>query len=162
MTVTLSDEKTMEADLYIPATGLIPNTGFVPKELLTSNGRVDTSAATLRVEKAGPRVYAFGDISSTARPAIHILMEATPVLCANLKRDLLLDAGKTGSEVGADRTFKEDSSETQLVAIGTKKGVGAAMGWQLPSFMVWLIKGRDYWLWTTGNLWSGKQWVKET
>ncbi|KAF2493615.1 FAD/NAD(P)-binding domain-containing protein [Lophium mytilinum] len=161
-TVTLSDGQTMEADLYIPATGLIPNTNFVAKELLTSNGRVETSSTTLRVEKAGPRVYAVGDVSSAARPAIHILMEAIPVLCANLKRDLLLDAGKTESEVGAERTFKEDTSETQMVAIGTKKGVGAAMGWQLPSFMVWLIKGRDYWLWTTGNLWSGKQWTKET
>ncbi|KAF2801281.1 FAD/NAD(P)-binding domain-containing protein [Mytilinidion resinicola] len=161
-TVTLSDGKTMEADLYIPATGLIPNTTFVPKELLTSNERVETSSSTLRVEKAGSRVYAVGDVSSAARPAIHILMEAIPVLCANLKRDLLLDTGKAESEVGAERTFKEDTSETQMVAIGTKKGVGAAMGWQLPSFMVWLIKGRDYWLWTTGNLWSGKQWAKET
>lgn len=35
------------------------------------------------------------------------------------------------------------------------------MGYKVPGFLVWLIKGREYWLWTTGNLWSGKQWAKE-
>lgn len=29
---------------------------------------------------------------------------------------------------------------TQMVSIGMGKGVGAAMGYQLPSFLVWAIK----------------------
>lgn len=160
--LTFNDGKTMDADLYIPATGTRPNTGFVHDELLTTDGRVDTNASTLRVDKAGPRVYAVGDAASYARPAIHIILEAIPVLCANIKRDLLLASGKDDSSVGEDRTFKVDTRETQLVPIGKSKGVGAAMGYKLPSFMVWLIKGRDYWLWTTGGLWSGKQWAKES
>jgi apoptosis-inducing factor 2 len=89
-------------------------------------------------------------------PAIYLLFNAVPVLCANIKRDLLLASGKEESSVGEDREFKEDTRETQMVPIGKSKGVGAAMGYQLPSFMVWLIKGRDCWLWTTGGLWSGK------
>jgi NADH dehydrogenase FAD-containing subunit len=161
-TLTLEDGKTLDADLYIPATGTRPNTAFIDKALLTADGRVDTNAATLRVEKAGPRVYAVGDAASAARPAVHLILSAVPVLCANIKRDLLLAAGKEESTVGADRVFKEDTSETQLVPIGKSKGVGAAMGYKLPSFLVWLIKGRDYWLWTTGDLWSGKQWAKES
>jgi hypothetical protein len=56
------------------------------------------------------------------------------------------------------KLFEEDVRETQLVPIGTKKGVGAAMGWRLPGWLVWVIKGRDYWIWTTGRLWSGRQW----
>jgi apoptosis-inducing factor 2 len=161
-TLTLDDGKSLEADLYIPATGTTPNTGFINSALLTPNGRVDTNASTLRVDKAGPRVYAIGDAASYSRPAIHILTVAIPILCANIKRDLLLAAGKEESSVGGDRTFKEDTRETQLVPIGKSKGIGAAMGYALPSFMVWLIKGRDYWLWTTGDLWSGKQWAKES
>ena len=163
-TITLEDGRTMEADLYIPATGTIPNTDFVDKALLTSNGRVETDNSTLRVEKAGSRVYAIGDCASYARPAIHLLMDAVPVLCANIKRDLLLASGKEGKNSIAsveDRVHKEDTRETQMVAIGKSKGVGAAMGYRLPSFMVWLIKGRDYWLWSTGMLWSGKMWGKE-
>ena len=161
-TLTLKDGTTMDADLYIPATGMRPNTTFIHEELLTADGRVDTNASTLRVDKGGPRLYALGDAASYARPAIHLILDAIPVLCANIKRDLLLASGKENNSVGGDRVFKVDTRETQLVPIGRSKGVGAVMGYRLPSFMVWLIKGRDYWLWTTGGLWSGKQWTKES
>jgi hypothetical protein len=119
------------------------------------------STKTLRVDKAGPRIYAIGDVASYARPAIHTIFTAIPVLCANIKRDLLLSSGKAEISASNDRVFREDTRETQLVPIGKSKGVGAAMGFQLPSFLIWLVKGRDYWLWTTGDLWSGKQWAKE-
>lgn len=161
-TLTLEDGKTLHADLYIPATGTKPNTSFVNKALLTADGRVDANSSTLRIDGTGPRIYAVGDVSSSARPAIHLILEAIPVLCVNIKRDLLSASGTEESTLGADRNFVEDTRETQLVPIGKSKGVGAAMGWQVPSFLVWAIKGRDYWLWTTGGLWSGKQWAKES
>ncbi|KAJ5360166.1 hypothetical protein N7517_009357 [Penicillium concentricum] len=161
-TVTLEDGKTLEADLYIPATGATPNTGFMHKSLLTASGCVETNVSTLRVDNAGPRVYAIGDVGSHARPAVHNILNTVPTLCSNIKRDLLIAEGDDESAVGADRVFKEDTRETQLVPIGKSKGVGAAMGFQLPSLLVWLIKGRDYWLWTTGGLWSGSQWAKES
>ncbi|KAJ5958843.1 uncharacterized protein N7479_005993 [Penicillium vulpinum] len=160
-TVTLEDGKTFGADLYIPATGAAPNTRFVHESLLTDSGLVETNVFTLRVDKAGPRVYAVGDVGSHARPAVHNILNTVPTLCANIKRDLLIAEGMEESAVGTDRVFKEDTRETQLVPIGKSKGVGTAMGWQLPSLLVWLIKGRDYWLWTTGGLWSGNQWAKE-
>ena len=161
-TLTLEDGKTLDTDPYIPATGTRPNTGFIHQSLLTAEGRVDTNALTLRVDKAVPHVYAVGDAASYARPAVHLILSVIPVLCANIKRDLLLASGKEKSSVSEDRVFKDDTRETQTVPIEKSKGVGAAMGYQLPSFMVWLIKGRDYWLWKTGNLWSGKQWAKES
>ncbi|KAH8156323.1 hypothetical protein CIB48_g11927 [Xylaria polymorpha] len=157
--LTLDTGETLQADLYIPTTGAIPNTKFVSDILLCPDGRVNTNASSLRVVGAGERVYAIGDASSAARPAVHNILAAVPVLGANIKRDLLLAAGKSA---GQDREFREDTRETQLVPIGKSKGVGAAMGNKIPSFLVWLIKGRDYWLWTTGNLWSGKQWAKES
>ena len=160
-TLNLDNGTTLEADLYIQATGTKPNTAFLDPTLLTENGRVETNSSTLRVDNAGPRVYAIGDVASYARPAVHLILDAVPILCANIKRDLLIAAGKDDSAAVKDRIFKEDTRETQMVPIGQSKGVGAAMGYQMPSFLVWLIKGRDYWLWTTGNLWSGKQWNKE-
>ncbi|KAI0403277.1 FAD/NAD(P)-binding domain-containing protein [Xylaria palmicola] len=161
-TLTLDNGETLQADLYIPATGAVPNTAFVSATLRGPDGRVETNASTLRVPGAGDRVYAVGDASSAARPSIHAITAIIPVLCANIRRDLLLAAGASAQLAGGDRLFKEDTRETQLVPIGRSKGVGAAMGTRLPSFLVWLIKGRDYWLWTTGNLWSGKQWAKES
>ncbi|KIW52190.1 hypothetical protein PV05_07851 [Exophiala xenobiotica] len=161
-TVTLENGKTLEADLYIPTTGTTPNTGFVDKLLLGADGRVETNPSTLRVKKTGTRIYAIGDAASFARPAIHLILNAVPVLCTNMEHDLLLAAGKESSSVGKDRIYTEDTRETQMVPIGRGKGVGAAMGYKMPSLMVWLIKGRDYWLWTTGGLWSGKQWAKRS
>lgn len=161
-TINLSNGQILSADLYIPATGTRPNTSFINPSLLTSDGRVETNPSTLRVDKAGPRVYAIGDVSSYARPAVHNILGAVPVLCANLKRDLFLVSGKPNVAIRDDRVFREDLRETQMVPIGKSKGVGAAMGWRLPGFLVWLIKGRDYWLWTTMKLWSGEQWAIAT
>ncbi|KAI1427874.1 FAD/NAD(P)-binding domain-containing protein [Xylaria sp. FL1777] len=160
--LTLDNGETLLADLYIPATGAIPNTKFVSDILRCPDGRVNTDPSSLRVVGAGQRVYAIGDVSAAARPAVHNILSMVPVLCANIKRDLLLAAGQSAQVAGEDRVFKEDTRETQLVPIGKSKGVGAAMGMKFPSFLVWLIKGRDYWLWTTGSLWSGKQWTKES
>ncbi|KAF1964806.1 FAD/NAD(P)-binding domain-containing protein [Bimuria novae-zelandiae CBS 107.79] len=148
-TLKLDDGSTLEVDLFIPATGYRPNTGFLSKDILdASTSQVATNPFSLRVDKAGPRIYAIGDASNYARPAVHSIMAAVPILGANIKRDLLLAAGKAESEVGAEQLFKEEKRETQMVPIGKSKGVGAAMGWRLPSWAVWLIKGRDYWLWT--------------
>ncbi|KAK3332759.1 hypothetical protein B0T19DRAFT_448641 [Cercophora scortea] len=157
--VKLSRGDALRADEYIPCVGTAANTGFVREgdkaRLLAADGRVCTDPSTLRTEVEG--VYAVGDASDYARPAIHNLLAAVPVLCANLKRDLVRLAG---GEEGADRVFAEDKRETQLVPVGKSKGVGAMMGFRVPSVVVWLFKGRDYWLWTTGGLWSGKQWAK--
>ncbi|KAI4270660.1 MAG: hypothetical protein L6R38_007062 [Xanthoria sp. 2 TBL-2021] len=165
-TVTLDNGKTLEADLYIPATGTTPNTKFIHESLLAADGRINTNPTTLRVDEAGPRVYAIGDVANYSPPAIHHILEAVPVLCTNLKRDLLhaFDGngiGELRNTTAGDRIFKPDMRESQLVPIGKSKGVGAAMGWALPSYAVWAIKGRDYWLWMLGPVWSGRHWVKE-
>lgn len=160
--LNLSDGTTLETDLFIPATGFSPNTKFLANDILdSSTNQIDTNPSTLRVDKAGPMIYAIGDASNYARPAVHSILSAVPILGTNMKRDLLLDAGTPEGEVPAEKTFKEEKREMQLVPIGKSKGVGAAMGWRLPSWMVWLFKGRDYWLWTVGPVWSGKQWAKE-
>lgn len=160
-TITVSGKEVWEdVDLYIPATGTQPNTGFVDQSLLAADGRVETNAATLRVDRAGHRVYAIGDAASFARPAVHNILSAVPILGVNMRRDMLLAAGVSEAKVEAERMFEEDTRETQIVPIGRSVGVGVAQGMKLPSFLVWLIKGRDYWLWTTEKLWSGKQWAK--
>lgn len=154
--IDLHDGTKLEADIYIPAVGVTYNTKFIDNSLLTSDGRVETSSATLRISNGGNSTFAIGDVSSAARPAVHNVFAQVPVVCENIRRDLL------NVEDGGDKTFIEDTRETQLVPIGKSKAVGAAMGWSLPSFLVWLIKGRDYWLWTTDRLWSGRQWNKRS
>ncbi|KAK0368557.1 hypothetical protein CLIM01_14091, partial [Colletotrichum limetticola] len=102
-TVTLDNGKTIETDIYIPATGTRPNTSFIDNALLLPDGRVNTNPLTLRVDPAGPRVYAIGDASSFATPAIHNILSAVPVMCANIKRDLLLASERPESASDKDR-----------------------------------------------------------
>jgi apoptosis-inducing factor 2 len=160
--VSLSDGRELQADLYIPATGMTANTAFVQdKNLLAEDGRIIVNPSTLRVLNAGDRTYAVGDVANAHRPAVHLFSKALPVLGSNIKRDLFLadsDIESTSKIIPEEKKYVEDTRETQLVPIGTSVAVGAAMGWRFPSFLIWLIKGRDYWLWTTPNMWSGNQW----
>lgn len=141
-TVQLSDGKTLEADIYIDATGTRPNTSFLPKEWLDNRNRVSCNSKTLRVEAAGPRVYVVGDCGSYTRGGVMDQYDAIPVAMTNLRTDLI--AQLSGQAPGPDRHYTPNLKEQQLVPIGTQKGVGAANGMALPSMMVWGIKGRDY------------------
>ncbi|KAF2017458.1 FAD/NAD(P)-binding domain-containing protein [Aaosphaeria arxii CBS 175.79] len=139
--VKLSDDKTIEADIYLDATGVRPNTSFLPKEWLDNRNRVACDPKTLRVT-ASPRVYAVGDVGSYTRGGVMDQANALPVALTNLKTDLI--AHLSGKEPGPDRHYTADLRESQIVPIGTQKGVGAFGGNKVPSQMVWLIKGRDY------------------
>ncbi|EOD50880.1 putative amid-like mitochondrial protein [Neofusicoccum parvum UCRNP2] len=166
-TVTLSTGDSLTVDVYIPATGVKPNTEFVPKNLITEKGYIDNNATTLRVDGAGPRVFAVGDVGSSARGGVMDLDTAIPVVMTNLSRDLhaFADAKEEkehAKPTGADRPYKPNTKETQLVPIGQSKGVGAVFGWKLPSFFVWMIKGRDYFTSMGPGLVDGSKWKKES
>lgn len=159
-TILLSSGSSISADLYIPAVGTTPNTAFLHQSLLGSDGRVEVDPSTLRVTGSNARIYAIGDASNYARPAIHNMFDAVPTLCVNMKHDLLTTYGREEEAASEDRKYAEDTRETQFVPIGSGRGVGAAMGWRLPSWLVSLVKGKNYMLWTTGGITSGKQWAK--
>ena len=154
--VALSDGRTLDADIYIPAAGLTPNTSFVSQNLLAEDGRIKVDPSTARVEGAGPRVYAFGDASNLHRPFIYFLKLATPILGHNIKRDLLIAAGKDAESLAADKEWKTDPREAQLVTLGRNKAVGVVMGTKLPGWLVWWFKGRDAGVSMAGGLWGGK------
>lgn len=166
-TLTLSNGELPTVDLYIPATGVTPNTEFAPKNLVTDRGYIQTNGKTLRVDEAGPRVYALGDVGNYSRGGVMDLDTAVPVAMTNLSRDLHAFAEAGGEKAdakpkGSDRPYKPNEKETQLVPIGQSKGVGAIFGWKLPSFMVWLIKGRDYFTSMAPALVDGTKWKKES
>lgn len=154
-TVHLDNGTSLTADVYIPATGCVPNTSFLPKSLLNSKSYIETNPTTLRIDAAGPRVYCVGDVGSYTRGGVLEVYSAVPVVGANMARDL----GVKGAPSAA-RVFKGDTGETQVVPVGPNGGVGAFKGWSLPSFGVKMIKGRDYFLSNTANITEGKQYVK--
>ncbi|GAB7348131.1 hypothetical protein MBLNU459_g6148t1 [Dothideomycetes sp. NU459] len=160
--VILDNGKEMECDIYVPAVGVIPMTEYVPKELLTEKGYVKVNDNSLRVDEAGPRVYAIGDVGSYTRGGIMDIYEAIPVLLTNIKRDLLAaHKDPNAKPTGADRKYKKNTSETQVVPVGQNKGVGAFNGNKLPSIVCWLVKGRDYMSGVGVEAVTGSKWVKE-
>ncbi|KAK5120508.1 hypothetical protein LTR85_006163 [Meristemomyces frigidus] len=155
--IKLDNGKTMTADVYIPAFGVQPNTEFLPGNLKAKGGYVNTNGQTLRVDAAGPRVYAAGDVTGVDKGGVLKLYESIPVLGANMSHDLLSDAGVGNA---AEKTYTRKDVETQLVPIGAKTGVGAFNGWSMPGFAVSLIKGKDYMLKNMPEITEGKKWVK--
>lgn len=158
--VTLQDGNEVVADIYIPATGLAPMTEYAPKHLLDDKGYIKVNPETLRVDEAGPRVYAVGDAASVSKNSIVEILSMVPVVGQNLKRDLHAADGKPAA--GEDKKLKPQAGETQLVPIGSK-GVGAVFGHKVPSLMVWAIKGRNYMITDSGvqEKLMGGDWKKE-
>ena len=158
--LTLGEE--VEADIYIPAMGTIAMSEYVPQHLKNARGKVAQNNSTLRVDSAGPRVYAIGDIGTHGSDGIMDILEGVPVMETNLKRDLLAaHVNPDAKPTGKDREFVKNEKETQLVPVGRSKGVGAIFGWRLPSFFVWLIKGRDYMISNGQQKIDGSEWAKE-
>jgi NADH dehydrogenase FAD-containing subunit len=164
--VTLSNGTVINADIYIPATGTPPNSSWLLPHLLNDSGHLQVNQETHRVETAGSRVYAIGDITDIGRGGIIDIMFGFPYAINNIKRDLVYydavaDDAKVPAGAVKDVLYHSKPSESQIVPIGHVGGVGAFLGWKFPSFFVWLMKGRDYMTPKNPEAVNGDQWAKE-
>jgi len=151
----LSNDITISCDLFIAATGVSPNTDFLPPELLDASGYVLTNPRTLRVERAGERVYALGDCAAYSGNSVADVYGAVPPLLHNLRNDLWAYEIRRQNPYGGDAVleqlerlkdleFVKELRQTQMVPITKWGGVGVLLGIRLPGFAVDLLKGRDY------------------
>ncbi|KAI4233031.1 MAG: hypothetical protein LQ352_008287 [Teloschistes flavicans] len=150
--VKLSDGSTRTVDLYILATGIRPNTAFLPRHWLTETGYVIT-ADKLSLRGPVDHVYAIGDVAGYSLGGVFDIMDAVRPLASTVAADLGVPGAKA---VG----FKQTVTETQLVPIGPGGGVGALFGWRVPSFVVWMIKSRDYMVGSVVGTVMGEKYVK--
>ncbi|KZF24686.1 apoptosis-inducing factor 1 [Xylona heveae TC161] len=138
--ITLADGHTREVDLYISAAGTLPNSSFVPKQYLSSDGWVkvdETMHAVTDSHTPSTSIYALGDI--TIHPARLSFKAAgqVPIVVANLKADIDGLAGKK-------KEYRPSSTIMMAVPIGKNGGVGQLGSFLMWSFFVWFMKGRDY------------------
>ena len=87
----LNNDMTITADVLIAATGVYPNTNYLPAALLDEAGYVVVDPEDLRVygPSVGERVYAVGDCASYSKNCVLDVYDAVPVLMHNLCNDLL-------------------------------------------------------------------------
>ncbi|KAI4206055.1 MAG: hypothetical protein LQ348_001112 [Seirophora lacunosa] len=138
-TVSLSNGTSRTVDIYIDATGIRPNSAFLPKTWLTEKGYVITKDTTsLRGPADG--VYAIGDVAGYSLGGALDIIDAVRPLCSTMFADL---AGPNAGGV-KPQPFKQTVTETQLVPVGPKGGVGSVFGWRVPSFVIWMLKSRNY------------------
>ncbi|KAK5115413.1 hypothetical protein LTR85_009873 [Meristemomyces frigidus] len=161
--IVLHDNEQVEVDIYIPTMGAIPMSEYVPDHLKDEKGYVKQNNQTLRVDAAGPRVYAIGDVGTYSNNRIVDIFNSVPVMETNLQRDLLAAHTDVNARpVGQDRLYVGSKSEDLImIPIGQSKGVGVVYGWKVPSWFVWLIKGRDYMVPKGKANIDGSNWAKE-
>ena len=186
--VNLDDGSSRTVDIYIDATGGIPNSSFLPKAWLNDRGYVLVDSQTMRLdipaERGGPDtqdIYAVGDVASYSQGGIFDVYDAIAPLCSSILIDLSSsristdkDAAKEVEEKNTSfwnswiaRTSAEPQQKifkqtlnTQFVPIGPKGGVGLLFGWRVPSWFVWALKGRDYMIGMAPGLVKGVKFVK--
>ncbi|PWY84826.1 FAD/NAD(P)-binding domain-containing protein [Aspergillus heteromorphus CBS 117.55] len=133
-TIHLSDNTTLQCDIYIPTTGVVPNNSFIPSSALDPYGwvRVDKE---LRVEGM-EGVYAAGDITMHSQRLAFKAGEQAGVVAANLLVDV------TGA--GKRKTYAQGNSVLMLVPVGANAGTGQLFGWVPWGWLVRWLKGRDF------------------
>ncbi|KAJ5621166.1 FAD/NAD(P)-binding domain-containing protein [Penicillium lagena] len=160
MSLVLSDGTTRSVDLYIDATGGIPNTGFLPPSWLDGSKHVIVNGTTLRATNAPEGVYAIGDVASYSKGGIPDAVWPVPALGYSIWSDLHVATIMDGS-VKADAPqlkeakYKQIQTDMSIVPIGPSGGVGALFGWAVPSWLVWLLKSRTFMVENAPNVATG-------
>lgn len=175
--VTLTDGSTKTVDLYIDATGGVPNSQFLPTSWLDESGRVITADDFFRVRGSttssgdAKGVYVLGDIVAGSANTLIELDFMVPVVGSSLAVDIVGGAPKPTFLQGLwymvfrqvntlpiQKEFKP-LKNTMLVSIGTGGGVGWIMGWGVPSWFVALMKCKSFLLDLFPPIVSGKKWT---
>ncbi|KUL82282.1 hypothetical protein ZTR_10130 [Talaromyces verruculosus] len=146
-TVTLDDGHTLDADIYISTTGVVPNNSFIPSEYLNNSGWVKVDEE-MRVNSQSSNgrlpIYAIGDITEHPARLFLKVQEQIPVVANNLKVDIL---GK-----GKRKTYTTDSKVMMIVPVGSTSGSGQMFGMVPWGKMVAMIKGKDFFVSKARNM----------
>ncbi|TPX09663.1 uncharacterized protein E0L32_009136 [Thyridium curvatum] len=126
-------QQSLEADLYLPTVGLVPNSDFAPSSMLDAQGRFKQTAS-LRAEGFG-NVFVLGDVgnlqTATAKHAGDQVQHLTKVLGPYL----------SGGQK-AEPAYKADNGPMFAVTLGKSHGIGQMGTWKLWSWLVAMVKSK--------------------
>ncbi|CAG85519.2 DEHA2B13068p [Debaryomyces hansenii CBS767] len=134
--VVFEDGSSEDADVVIPAYGLTPNSEFLDVKFLDSLGYLKTDEY-LRVE-GHHNVIGLGDILSIGENTI-LNIKYSQMAAFESVVDLEL-FGNKNSKLQPYSPIKT----TLGVPVSRDWGVGVALGWSLPSFIIKFMKSKDF------------------
>ncbi|KAE8381784.1 hypothetical protein BDV26DRAFT_301047 [Aspergillus bertholletiae] len=143
-TVTLDDDQqSLTADAYIPTTGVQPNNSFIPDEFLDHQGWVVVNK-DLRVRGNMPDtskplpIFAAGDITNNSMRLSFKAQEQASVVANNIRAEILGH--------GKRKSYDQGEKVMMIVPVGSTGGTGLMFGWTPWSFLVKIIKGKDFFI----------------
>ncbi|KAL1851041.1 hypothetical protein VTK73DRAFT_9553 [Phialemonium thermophilum] len=129
--VLVQEGNPIPADVYLPTLGQVPNSDFLPRDYVSERGYVNVDQF-FRVDGA-ESVWALGDIVSKPRAGFFITQTQAAGVGKNLVAVL---------HGGQPSRIKEPPVDILACSVGRSRGVGRAGAVQLPSVLVWGVKGR--------------------
>ncbi|PYI11071.1 FAD/NAD(P)-binding domain-containing protein [Aspergillus sclerotiicarbonarius CBS 121057] len=149
--VKLDNGDTLDTDIYIPTTGVVPNSSFLPQEILTPTGWVQVTPELQIQGFEDKNVYAAGDITHHKQKLALKVAEMVPVVIGNLIDDITPTSSSSSTKNGNShcgstkrKTYIEGEGVSMAVPVGETGGTGQFFGWVPWSFLVRVIKGRDF------------------
>ncbi|GAM40048.1 hypothetical protein TCE0_034r12089 [Talaromyces pinophilus] len=128
--ISLSDGTTLSTDLYIPTSGIVPNSSYIPDKYLNANGFVKVDEYFQVKGLENQHVWAIGDVSDLESPQLLVADRQSGHLAKNI--GLILNNNAPLLYKGGMRGMG--------CQIGKKAGTGH-LGWvKLPSFIVSFLR----------------------
>ncbi|KAF4468015.1 Apoptosis-inducing factor 2 [Fusarium albosuccineum] len=144
--VTLSNGRTLTADLYLPLHGVKVNTSFLPTEFLDSSGSIKLDEK-MRVTGT-ENIWGIGDVGNIDPKQLTITDNQIIHLAAAL--DATLTEQKT------IKSYEPANKTMIFVSLGKKHATGQIGNWKLFSFLVSYVKGRKLMIDTAEGYVGGK------
>ncbi|EGW32897.1 uncharacterized protein SPAPADRAFT_60240 [Spathaspora passalidarum NRRL Y-27907] len=141
--VELANGSIVKYSLVITAYKHIPNTEFLPANVLNKTGYVITDSH-LRL-KQHPEVICVGDaLEIGQRSVVDLVYGQKSVIESTIQVEVFGNASKP-------KSYEAPKSTTMVVPIGKEGGVGLAFGWNVPNFLVSILKAKDFMISKAGD-----------
>jgi NADH dehydrogenase FAD-containing subunit len=132
--VILTTGEIIATDLYLPTTGLIPNTEYLPAQYLSADPDYRSVLVDEQLRVQGARdAFACGDAVSKPRAGFLITQKQASDVAKSVMAALY---------GGPPNIHKGLAVDIYACSIGRDRGAGRMGSIRLPSFAVWLAKGR--------------------
>ncbi|KAG5422128.1 hypothetical protein I9W82_001222 [Candida metapsilosis] len=136
-TVVHGDGSTRDFDLILEAHKLIPNTEYLPDEVLDKNKYVVTDEYFRLLDFH--EVICLGDILALGQQSVvDLTYNQKPIFTKTVAYEVF---GDSNTKLVP---YVKPTKATVFVPIGRDGGVGALFGFSVPNFVIWFAKSRNY------------------